>query len=222
MTYLALRVCAVWGVLERTLERTGAVAAPQELPDLACERLDIGGGDGGHRGREGAEVKVGGGVGVERIDVDDAPVDVGHGGMLRRGELRGRDKADRVVSIRGVAGVQLQAVAVTEALRSWVEVACGGLGKLSVGCCQDVEPAPELLQPTAVPQHVTQARVGALLRLETDRSTTAAAESLSMAGVWRSAASRVRRDYESAAACNDTDATRRDEARRFGVMMGQL
>ncbi|KAL5384825.1 hypothetical protein PMIN03_009258 [Paraphaeosphaeria minitans] len=38
-----------------------------------------------------------------------------------------------------------------------------------------MEPAPERFQPAHVPttpQHVTQARVGALLRLETDRSTT--------------------------------------------------
>jgi hypothetical protein len=83
VTYLALGVCAIRRVLERALERAGAVSAAQELADLACERLDVGARHGRNRGRERAHVEVGGGVGVQRVDVDCAPVDVGHGGVLR-------------------------------------------------------------------------------------------------------------------------------------------
>ena len=94
-TYLALVVCAVGRVLQRALQSSLVVAAPQQLAYLAGEGLDIGGGDGGDCGGEGAEVEVGGGVRVEGVNVDCAPVDVGHdgGGVLGRlgGQEQGRE-----------------------------------------------------------------------------------------------------------------------------------
>jgi hypothetical protein len=44
--------------------------------------LHIGGRDGRNGGREGAQVEVGGVVGVEGVDVDSPPVDVSHGGRF--------------------------------------------------------------------------------------------------------------------------------------------
>lgn len=53
-TYLALVVCAIWGVLEGSLQRALVVTASEQLPYLLGEALDVGGGDGRDGGGEGA------------------------------------------------------------------------------------------------------------------------------------------------------------------------
>ena len=89
MTYLALLVGAIRCVLQSALQRALAVSPSQKLADLACKRLDVGGGHGGYGGGEGGEVEVGGGVGVESIDVDGPPIEGGHGGVSRGGTQQG-------------------------------------------------------------------------------------------------------------------------------------
>lgn len=59
------------------------IASPQELPDLLADVAHLGIGDGGEGRVEGGGVEVRGGVRVEQVDVDGAPVVVqGSGGDL--------------------------------------------------------------------------------------------------------------------------------------------
>jgi hypothetical protein len=78
--YLSLVVCPIWWVFQCALQSAFIVSAPQQQPYLLCIVLYVGcrhGRDGGH---EGAQIKVGGAVRVQGINVDGAPIDGGHGG----------------------------------------------------------------------------------------------------------------------------------------------
>ena len=78
-TYLALIICAVRRRLQRALQSTLVIASSQQLPYLLGGVLDIGGRYGLDSRCERAKVEVGGAVGVQRVNVDGPPVDVGHG-----------------------------------------------------------------------------------------------------------------------------------------------
>jgi hypothetical protein len=88
---LALVVGAVRGALQRAAQRALGIAAAEELAHLLADGADLAVGDGGERGVERGGVEVGGGVGVERVDVYGAPV-IGEGGggyLLNDGHFGG-------------------------------------------------------------------------------------------------------------------------------------
>lgn len=78
--YLSLVVGAIGRVHQCALQRALVVAAAQQLAYLLGIVLHVGRRHGRRGGRQRAQVKVGGAVGVEGIDVDGAPIDVCHGG----------------------------------------------------------------------------------------------------------------------------------------------
>jgi hypothetical protein len=78
IAYLALLVCAIGRVLQRSFQGLFRLARSHQLLDLAGKRLDIFGRDGLDGGGEGREVEVVRGFRVERVDVECSPVEVGH------------------------------------------------------------------------------------------------------------------------------------------------
>jgi len=60
-------------------KRTLAIPTPQQLSTLPRKMLYIGRRNRDNRGCERGQVEVGGGIGVEGIDVDGAPVGLGCG-----------------------------------------------------------------------------------------------------------------------------------------------
>ena len=81
-TDLSSLISAIRRVLQRSLQSALTVTTSKELPDLASKCLDIGRRHWCNGGRERAEVEVGGGFGVEGVNVDRAPVERRHGGNI--------------------------------------------------------------------------------------------------------------------------------------------
>ena len=77
--FLGEIVAVVHRHLKGSAQRTLSIASPQQLADLTGELAHLGFADLRQRRVEGRGVEVGGGLRVQRVDVDGAPV-VGEGG----------------------------------------------------------------------------------------------------------------------------------------------
>lgn len=92
MEVLDAVTAAVGRALERAAEGAFGIAAAEELAHLLAEGVDLAVGDRGEGRVERGGIEVGGGFGVEEVDVDRAPVvvegcvgdllDDGHGGLV--------------------------------------------------------------------------------------------------------------------------------------------